>query len=83
MDYLKVEDFRHEKKINAIVYQFDRKSQDDSAADNQCDQMARLFVKYLAIQCNDSLPNSKKYLPNKFIALPNTKQLLKKWPKTF
>ena len=49
MDYLKVEDFRHEKKINAIVYQFDRKSQDDSAADNQCDQMARLFVKYLAI----------------------------------
>ena len=49
MDYLKVEDFRHEKKINAIFYQFDRKSQDDSAADNQCDQMARLFVKYLAI----------------------------------
>ena len=41
---------------------------------NQCDQMARLFVQYLAIYSNEKLEQKQKYFPkkdlNKFLIHP-------------
>ena len=42
--------------------------------DDQCDQTARLFDKYLAVF-------NKENLPNLILNLPNTKWTYSKWPK--
>ena len=47
---------------------------------SQCDQMAWLFVQYLAIYNNENLPNICQTM---CIILPTTKYLLKKWLNTF
>ena len=40
---------------------------------NQCDQMARLFVQYLAIYSNENSSNAIKELPKQVQQLANTK----------
>ena len=48
----------------------------------QCDQMARLFVQFLAIQDNENFPIDKKYAKevSKFCPIPNKHS--NKCPKT-
>ena len=41
------------------------------------------YFLYLAIQNNINLPNGLKLLPKQVLNFPNTKQTLKKLPKTF
>ena len=43
----------------------------------QCDQMARLFVRYLTINSDEILPNGEKRCQSSFKIFPNTKKILK------
>ena len=49
---------------------------------NECDQMGKLLVQYLANFNNVNLHNSIKNCPNGLKILPNTKLKLEKLPKT-
>ena len=46
----------------------------------QCDQMARLFVQYLAIYSNENVPKSKNISQIRFKILPTTDWILKSIP---
>ena len=50
---------------------------------DQCDQMARLFLQYLAIQNNENLPKSLKYLINQVHKFCQTLNGYSRWPKYF
>ena len=45
---------------------------------DQCDQMARLNIQYLAIYNKDKMPNKKTFCQSKLKKLPNTKAIPQK-----
>ena len=53
----------------------------DGMCFNQCDQMARLFLQYLAIYNNENLPNSKNISKIRFKSLQVTEWTLTILPK--